>query len=745
MRHEQQEIISRLTMAVTVLTVFVSIYAVRAEDGKEAPANPALTADASTAKQSAEASAPTPKLGAGSPEAAIIIPVEQAAEKPASSGPASASRINEAAPSLSTEVTTVETEIGLEQIVVRKEKPEVSGFLEDTAAAAEPAVTRKETLGPKSPRKQNKASGGNAKSADAEKNTAAAKVSSKDAALKNFSVGSKEMVQINRTLKKMIESNSQLEEQKKELEQQLTNIRGQRKIEVTRIEKLKAERAQYLAERDTYAKQAQGKEQDFTRLSELESRYNKELADLKIKLADKEKELALALSQPLPFTPGTTMQDAQQVVMNAQDVIDMRAVIKKLGEEIKQKQDEQDEAVGAEKAKAEATLKEFQAKLSESETKLAAMENELTAFQKSAGVDSSLALEEKISTLDNQLAEREKAIALLQTKSSISEEIQKKIKDMETRLVEKEKALSDLKTQGPIASAQLSVEDQKKIQALQDQLSGKEKELADLKAAAQDNVSRVSQETQKKIRDLEQELSQVKETARANTALTITPAATAAESPKFLSSDISAGPTPVPVATAQSSSAAAAVVPQNVPPAVPLQNLVDKDEGREVPLGEQVALAQTAKVSQASAFEASEGPAMLDRRQSLQVIALMDTLNTEKEKLRADEAQVHYNMGNVFFKQGQFKRAAAEYRQTLILRPHDANAHFNLAFVAYEYLQDPKTALEHFRQYLWLNPEAEDKTLVQEKIIDAKMQLGAQLDSELEKDIQKEELETFSR
>ena len=114
------------------------------------------------------------------------------------------------------------------------------------------------------------------------------------------------------------------------------------------------------------------------------------------------------------------------------------------------------------------------------------------------------------------------------------------------------------------------------------------------------------------------------------------------------------------------------------------------------------------------------------------MISRIDSLHQENEKLKSDAAKVHYNIGNVYFQKGEYEKAGAEYKQSVELMPYDPFAHFNLAFVSGEYLNDPKTALTHYQRYLYLNPQAEDAPLVKEKILSAELQLRSKVESSLD-------------
>jgi tetratricopeptide (TPR) repeat protein len=108
-------------------------------------------------------------------------------------------------------------------------------------------------------------------------------------------------------------------------------------------------------------------------------------------------------------------------------------------------------------------------------------------------------------------------------------------------------------------------------------------------------------------------------------------------------------------------------------------------------------------------------------------------LNPNDEAFREELAKAHYNMGNIFFQRGEYQRAVVEYYQSVDLSPYDPDTHYNLAFVSSEYLKDQETALKHYQWYLYLKPDANDKDLVKEKMVSAKLSIRSQIDSPLDK------------
>lgn len=112
---------------------------------------------------------------------------------------------------------------------------------------------------------------------------------------------------------------------------------------------------------------------------------------------------------------------------------------------------------------------------------------------------------------------------------------------------------------------------------------------------------------------------------------------------------------------------------------------------------------------------------------TLDLLSRIDAFAEEDEKLRMDAAKAHYNMGNIYFQKGEYAIAAREYYQAVTLMPDDPDSHYNLAYVSGEHLKDFKTALKHYKMYLYLNPTAKDKFLVQEKIVEAELTLRAKI------------------
>jgi tetratricopeptide (TPR) repeat protein len=140
-----------------------------------------------------------------------------------------------------------------------------------------------------------------------------------------------------------------------------------------------------------------------------------------------------------------------------------------------------------------------------------------------------------------------------------------------------------------------------------------------------------------------------------------------------------------------------------------------------------------------------DGAVIAAQQAGMDVIDLLNDLDTMRQEIRDDEAKIYYNMGNIFFQQGKYDAAVTEYRKALDLSPADASAHFNLAYISGEFLHDYSTALEHYQQYLFLSPAAEDAPLVQEKILEVRLYLRSDVNRNIDDDVRKNRpLRTYS-
>lgn len=77
-------------------------------------------------------------------------------------------------------------------------------------------------------------------------------------------------------------------------------------------------------------------------------------------------------------------------------------------------------------------------------------------------------------------------------------------------------------------------------------------------------------------------------------------------------------------------------------------------------------------------------------------------------KADAKNPDLYYNLAIEYLKTSQFKEAAGAFTKVIKLNPQDKSAFYNLGVLCEGYLGDPKQALEYYRKYLKLAPNAED-------------------------------------
>lgn len=118
--------------------------------------------------------------------------------------------------------------------------------------------------------------------------------------------------------------------------------------------------------------------------------------------------------------------------------------------------------------------------------------------------------------------------------------------------------------------------------------------------------------------------------------------------------------------------------------------------------------------------------------QTIDLLTNIDVFAENDEGMRLDAGRAHYNMGNIYFHKGEYQIAAQEYYQAVTLMPDDPDAHFNLALVSGDFLNDHQTAVKHYNMYLYLRPNADDIPMVKEKLLHSQLVLDGKVNSILE-------------
>lgn len=91
---------------------------------------------------------------------------------------------------------------------------------------------------------------------------------------------------------------------------------------------------------------------------------------------------------------------------------------------------------------------------------------------------------------------------------------------------------------------------------------------------------------------------------------------------------------------------------------------------------------------------------------------------TNAPATREAEARLHYNRGVTAYKSKKIRRAMREFRLALEEDPLDADSHYNLAVIYDVVKKDRPRAIEHYKRYLELKPNALDAKEVKNYIVD---------------------------
>ncbi|MDD4295117.1 MAG: tetratricopeptide repeat protein [Candidatus Omnitrophica bacterium] len=93
-------------------------------------------------------------------------------------------------------------------------------------------------------------------------------------------------------------------------------------------------------------------------------------------------------------------------------------------------------------------------------------------------------------------------------------------------------------------------------------------------------------------------------------------------------------------------------------------------------------------------------------------------VSAKNEARGLELSKTHYNLGNIFFQQGDMQKAVDEYKKTLEYNYKDSETYYNLAVIYDYHLKDSKIAGEYYEKYLEYSPDAKDKMAVNERLYD---------------------------
>lgn len=99
----------------------------------------------------------------------------------------------------------------------------------------------------------------------------------------------------------------------------------------------------------------------------------------------------------------------------------------------------------------------------------------------------------------------------------------------------------------------------------------------------------------------------------------------------------------------------------------------------------------------------------------------MIQINTENQAVKNEVANAYFHMGNTLFQVRRYVEADEAYRKVIAYDPSNAWAYHNLAVIEDYYLNDPKSAYEHYQLYLNYKPAGEEAQAVRRRILDLNM------------------------
>ena len=106
--------------------------------------------------------------------------------------------------------------------------------------------------------------------------------------------------------------------------------------------------------------------------------------------------------------------------------------------------------------------------------------------------------------------------------------------------------------------------------------------------------------------------------------------------------------------------------------------------------------------------------------------AKLRQISAEREQLRRENGKLHYNLGNLLFKKGDYAAAVYEYQFALKYLPDDPDIFYNLGVIYDYHLRDPQKASMYYGQYIKRQPDSQEASRLKERIADSDMQVRMQ-------------------
>lgn len=88
---------------------------------------------------------------------------------------------------------------------------------------------------------------------------------------------------------------------------------------------------------------------------------------------------------------------------------------------------------------------------------------------------------------------------------------------------------------------------------------------------------------------------------------------------------------------------------------------------------------------------------------------LEEKMRSLEETLQKERALFHYNLAVNYARSGLYDEAVEAYEKSLTYDPKNADAHYNLGLLYGNFKTDGQKAILHYRKYLELKPNADDR------------------------------------
>ena len=95
---------------------------------------------------------------------------------------------------------------------------------------------------------------------------------------------------------------------------------------------------------------------------------------------------------------------------------------------------------------------------------------------------------------------------------------------------------------------------------------------------------------------------------------------------------------------------------------------------------------------------------------------LESRLTTLEATMKKERARFHYNLAVAYTKAKLYDDAIEAYETSLALDPNNADAHYNLGLLYSDVKNNSEKAVAHYKKYIELKPDAEDRDEVQDWI-----------------------------